>query len=112
MLSTFSFLGGLILLSIPPLAEPASSSGLDAFQEPAASAQDETGISAADLARLLDQHIQSVEAVAPGDVWRESEALVAAADGAETAAVDSAFEPRLARKDLSERARLLLVGAR
>jgi len=68
MLSTLSYLGGLLLLSIPPLAEPASSSGLDAFQEPAAPAKDEGGMDAAELARLLDQHIQSVEAVAPGDV--------------------------------------------
>ena len=112
MLSTLSLLGGLLLVSIPPRAEPAFLHGIDALPAQPAAEQDEPGMGAADLARLLDERIASVESIAPGEVWRESEALVAAADGAETAAVDSAFEPRLAKKDLSERAKLLLVGAR
>jgi carboxyl-terminal processing protease len=111
MISTLSLFGGL-LLSLPPRAEPASFGGLDAFPEPVAAAQDEHGTNAADLARLLDQGLQAVEAVPPAEVWRESEALVAAAGDAEAAAIDAAFEPRLARKDLSERARLYLAGAR
>lgn len=116
---TPSFFCGLLLVSIPPYAEPAVLAGFDALTEPTAVAltqgeqgQDEHAIGAADLARLLDQHIQTVDSVAAADVWRESEALVAAANGAESAAIDSAFEPRLAQEDLSERVRLFLVGAR
>jgi len=119
MPSTLSFFCGLFLLTLSPHAEPAVRTGLDELGEPAALAaaqdgelQEEPGIDAADLARLLDRHVQTVDSVSPADVWRESEALVAAAEGAEPAVIDSAFEPLLARKDLSERARLLLVGAR
>jgi C-terminal peptidase prc len=118
---TPSFLCGLLFLSLVPLS-PGAPGAAAAIAPPAPvlRAQDAgeqgkegaDGLGAAELAKLLDERLQAVDSVAGKDVWRESESLVAAAGGSEAAAIDSAFEPRLARKDLSERARLFLVGAR
>jgi C-terminal peptidase prc len=99
MPSTHSLLFGLLLFCLPA-------------QVPDEHVQDSQIQDAKDLARLIDERIQSVESIPASEVWRESEGLIAAVQGAETSAIGPLFEARLSRPGLSERARLLLIGTR
>jgi hypothetical protein len=120
-----SSLCGLLVLSFQPCS-PSTPPRASAVSAPVAvalasplrtSAQDPSGgdepsIDAAELARRVELRLQGVDSVPTKEVWRESEALVAESTGAGAAALDAVFEPLLARQDLSERGRLLLLGAR
>ncbi len=101
MTSTHPLILGLVLLCIP-IGSVAQSGG-----EKEHPVQD-----AKEVARILDERVRAVDATPAGHVWQDAEALASAVQGADSAAIDPLFEARLARTDLSERARLMLVGTR
>jgi len=101
MTSTHPLLLGLLLFCIP--AGFAPQSGADK-EHPTQDAKE--------VARILDERVRAVDAAPAGHVWQDAEALASAVQGADAAAIDPLFEARLARTDLSERARLMLVGTR
>jgi len=122
MIQTHSLLLGLLLLGLP--AGPVSLQGLghdlgqDRESTPQRSSPDEsrskpgTGPDARAVGRILDERMQAVESTPAAAVWQDAEALVSAVQGTDATALDPVFAARLSRPELSERARLLLVGSR
>jgi C-terminal peptidase prc len=102
------FVLGLLLLLVP--AGPAPIHEVQSGQDGARDAR--PAKDAKELARLLDERVRAVDSVPTGKVWQDAEALVSAVKGADAGAIDPLFDARLARNDLSEHARLLLVGTR
>ncbi len=107
MTSTHPLFLGLVLLCIPAGPAAFRSVVVQGGADAAHPTQD-----AKELARLIDERLRAVESVPTKQVWQDAEALVAAVKGTDAAAIDPLFDARLSRTDLSERARLLLVGTR
>jgi hypothetical protein len=121
MTSTHTLLLGLLLLFVPPRKSGSACAGeargsageaieAAAFQDGAR--EERSTQDAKEVARILDERLRTIESAPTGQVWQDAEALVSAVHGADAAAIDPLFEARLSRKDLSPRARLLLVGTR
>jgi C-terminal peptidase prc len=101
MTSTHPLILGFVLLCIPA-----------GFMAQNGAEKEHPTQDAKEVARILDERVRAVDATPAGHVWQDAQALASAVQGADAAALDPLFEARLARTDLSERARLMLVGTR
>ncbi len=119
MTSNHPLVLGFLLLLLPagaparePIQKPKSQEqkSQTPSQDKEAGARDER--TAQDVARILDEHLRTVDGTPAGKVWQDAESVVAAAKKVDAATVDPVFDARLARTDLSEHGRLLLVGTR
>ena len=111
-----AILCGLLLPSFLPALLPGTPAAptleVRAQDDSPSGHQDERRMAASDLARIVDERVRASESVPAREIWRESEALVAAARDADPATLDAVFEPRIGDGTLSERTKLLLAGAR